>query len=101
VPLPGAATDDTQFKLLKEWLASYKPEELFNRDLSSDASAAHESHTAAKELIDERALRIIPKNQQKRMGMVDEAYRGFKKLEAPKWQDFGVERGEEISNMKS
>lgn len=35
------------------------------------------------------------------MGMVDAAYRGFKKLEAPKWQDFAVERGEEISNMKA
>ena len=35
------------------------------------------------------------------MGMVDEAYRGFKKLEAPKWQDYGVEQGEEISNMKA
>ncbi|OCF37972.1 phosphoketolase [Kwoniella heveanensis CBS 569] len=87
VPLPAAAKDDKEFELLQQWLKSYGPDELF--------------HTEASGIIDEVALRIIPKDQQKRMGMVDATYRGFTPLEAPDWKDFTHSIDEPISNMKA
>ncbi|WVR00042.1 hypothetical protein IAU59_007184 [Kwoniella sp. CBS 9459] len=87
VPLPEAAKDDKEFELLQQWLKSYGPEELF--------------HTEASGIIDDVALRIIPKDQQKRMGMVDATYRGFTPLEAPDWKEFTHGLEEPVSNMKA
>jgi xylulose-5-phosphate/fructose-6-phosphate phosphoketolase len=84
-----------------EWLNSYKPHEIFNTDISSAHSAAHDSTLGAKALIDNKALRIIPDDQQRRMGMVDWTYRGLKELKTPDWKKYGVEQGKELSNMKA
>ncbi|KAK6910444.1 hypothetical protein I203_104476 [Kwoniella mangroviensis CBS 8507] len=87
VPLPKAAADDKEFGLLEQWLKSYGPQELF--------------HTDASGIIDDVALRIIPKDQQRRMGMVDATYRGFQPLQAPDWKDFTHKLDEPVSNMKA
>jgi xylulose-5-phosphate/fructose-6-phosphate phosphoketolase len=52
VPLPAAATDDEQFKLLEEWLKEYKPEELFDLKITSADSRAHDSTHKSEALID-------------------------------------------------
>nr|XP_019011514.1 phosphoketolase [Kwoniella pini CBS 10737]OCF50295.1 phosphoketolase [Kwoniella pini CBS 10737] len=87
VPLPEAAKDDKEFKLLQDWLKSYGPEELF--------------HTEASGIIDDVALRIIPKDQQRRMGMTDATYRGFQPLKTPDWKAFTHKLDEPVSNMKA
>ncbi|KAK8854752.1 hypothetical protein IAR55_003491 [Kwoniella newhampshirensis] len=101
VPLPAAAKDDKEFELLEKWLTSYGPDELFDTEVDSGASKAHNSHNKADGIITSKALRIIPKDQQKRMGMVDATYRGFKPLEVPDWKDFTHSTDKEVSNMKA
>lgn len=100
VPLPLAASDEDEFKLLEEWLNSYKPHEIFN-SVDSSHSATRDATLGAKALITNKALRIIPNDQEKRMGMVDWTYRGFKELKTPDWKEYGIEQGKEISNMKA
>lgn len=75
VPLTSAATDDEEFRMLEDWLRSYKPHELFSIETSNASSGAHEPAKKALDLISEKALRIIPKTQQRRMGMVDAGLR--------------------------
>lgn len=100
VPLPLAAKDDEEFKILEEWLNSYKPHEIFHSANASD-SAANDPTLGAQNLIDKKALRIIPNDREKRMGMVDWTYRGFKELKTPDWKEYGIEQGKEFSNMKA
>jgi xylulose-5-phosphate/fructose-6-phosphate phosphoketolase len=69
--LPKAATDDGEFDLLVKWLESYSPKHLFNVETSNGDSRAHAIGSTASAVIDEKALRIIPKDQKRRMGMVD------------------------------
>jgi xylulose-5-phosphate/fructose-6-phosphate phosphoketolase len=71
VPLPEAATDDGEFDLLVKWLESYNPKHLFNTEAKSSSTKAHAMGNTAGAVIDEKALRIIPKDQKRRMGMVD------------------------------
>ena len=71
VPLPEAATDEAEFGLLVKWLESYNPKHLFNTDVKNDSTRAHAMGASADAVIDEKALRIIPKDQKRRMGMVD------------------------------
>jgi xylulose-5-phosphate/fructose-6-phosphate phosphoketolase len=99
--LPGAATDDTQLDLLIKWLESYHPKELFNPDYHSSQTGAHTPGKVAEGLIDPVALRIIPSDTERRMGMVDEAYRKYEPLQLPKWTEFGKEVNEEFSAMKA
>ncbi|WVO23080.1 uncharacterized protein IAS62_004425 [Cryptococcus decagattii] len=87
VPLPKAGAEGEEFELLKKWLRSYGPEELF--------------HIEAKGIIDSKALRIIPKDQQRRMGMVNATYRGFIPLKTPEWKEYGHDVEEKVSNMKA
>lgn len=87
VPLPAAATDPAEFDLLEEWLRSYKPEELFHPD--------------GARILDEKALRIIPKNHQFRLGQVKATYAGFTPLTSPDWKPFAHEKGTIVSNMKA
>nr|XP_019044735.1 phosphoketolase [Kwoniella bestiolae CBS 10118]OCF23665.1 phosphoketolase [Kwoniella bestiolae CBS 10118] len=101
VPLPEAANDDKEFGLLQKWLKSYGPHELFHTEVDSGASKAHNSVNKASGIIDDVALRIIPKDQQRRMGMVDATYRGFQPLKAPDWKDFTHKLDEPVSNMKA
>lgn len=71
VPLPAAATDEKEFGLLQQWLESYHPSHLFNTSVKGDSTSAQAVGATADGVIDNKALRIIPKDQQRRMGMVD------------------------------
>jgi len=83
VPLPAAATDDAQLKLLNQWLSSYKPHELFEAD------------GTPKEIV----TSIIPEKAENRMGQRRETYAGFTPLAVPDWKDFALEAGTEASCM--
>lgn len=83
VPLPAAATDDQQLELLNEWLESYKPAELFNKDGSP---------------ID-NITSVIPEDPELRMGQRKETYAGFTPIKVPDWKKFCVARGSEESCM--
>ncbi|KIR29109.1 phosphoketolase [Cryptococcus deuterogattii 99/473] len=101
VPLPKAGAEGEEFELLKKWLHSYGPEELFHVEVDSNTSQAHNAGNKAEGIIDSRALRIIPKDQQRRMGMVNATYRGFLPLETPEWKEYGHDVEEKVSNMKA
>ncbi|WVQ82132.1 hypothetical protein IAT38_004260 [Cryptococcus sp. DSM 104549] len=101
VPLPTAGKEGEEFDLLKQWLESYNPKDLFNAEVDSGESKAHNALNKAQGVIEAKALRIIPKDQQKRMGMVDATYRGFEPLKTPEWKDYGHKVDEEVSNMKA
>jgi xylulose-5-phosphate/fructose-6-phosphate phosphoketolase len=83
VPLPAAATDDQELVLLNEWLESYKPAELFNKDGSP------------KDIVSS----ILPENHELRMGQRRETYAGYTPIKVPDWKSFAVERGAEASCM--
>jgi xylulose-5-phosphate/fructose-6-phosphate phosphoketolase len=99
--LPSAASDDKQLELLVKWLESYHPKELFNTEYSSSNTGAHNPGKTADGLINAKALRIIPTDTERRMGMLDVAYRAYKPLDLPDWEQFGKEVGEEVSAMKA
>lgn len=101
VPLPGAVKSEDEFKLLIEWLESYHPKELFDTGVTSRETHTREAISKASGIIHESALRIIPKDMSRRMGMVEETYCGFKPLKTPNWKEFAIEQGTEMSNMKA
>lgn len=59
---------------------SYGPEELFHVEVDSNTSQAHEAVNKAEGIIDGKALRIIPKDQQRRMGMVNVSALGSQEM---------------------
>lgn len=60
VPLPSAAQDDEQFKLLQDWLGSYKVEEFLDTTVDSKQSSAHDASQRASSLIKEEVcLEIV------------------------------------------
>jgi len=83
VPLTRAKTDPKHLEQLKEWLTSYKPEELFKKDGSP---------------ID-NILSIIPENDEKKLGQLKETYDPYVGVKVPDWKKYGVEKGSEISAM--
>ncbi|KAK6354050.1 hypothetical protein TWF730_008469 [Orbilia blumenaviensis] len=87
VPLPGAREDSTQLELLEEWLKSYKIEELID------------SHDGT---LDADITSVIPKDNERRIGQVPEAYKGYRHLDLPNWMDFAAEsNGKDVSGMQS
>ncbi|EMD34065.1 hypothetical protein CERSUDRAFT_117575 [Gelatoporia subvermispora B] len=84
VPLPGAKDDPEELKQLQEWLASYKPEQLFDSE--------------GKPV--EAILQVIPENDEKKLGQRKEAYAAYTPLDVPDWTPFGVEQGTQQSCMK-
>ncbi|TFY59486.1 hypothetical protein EVJ58_g5744 [Rhodofomes roseus] len=84
VPLPGAKKDPQQLKLLQEWLRSYKPEELFDKN----------------GVPNEKILSTIPQKDDKKAGMRKEVYAGYMPLDVPDWTPKSVERGNQESCMK-
>ncbi|KAK2742384.1 hypothetical protein FQN55_007918 [Onygenales sp. PD_40] len=85
VPLPAAKKDEDELKALQAWLSSYKPEELFTKDGG----------------IVEDINRIIPRNDEKRLGQRDVVYQSYKPVNLPDWKKFGVEKFTQESSMKS
>ena len=89
MPLPLAASDDEQFRMLQSWLASYKPTTLFDK-----SNAAHS-------VILPKVTSILPKDDLK-LGLIKESWRGFEPLDLPdSWKSFASEKDEEISPMKA
>lgn len=82
VPLPNVKTDNEEFQLLKEWLHSYHPEQLFDTNGSP---------------VQELVQAIPPENL--RMGQRPETYSNYEPLDLADWKDFVVE-GKEASEMK-
>ena len=84
VPLPEAKTDAQERTMLLDWLRSYGPTELFGKDgIPNDA-----------------ILSLIPKEESKRLGMREEAYKAYTPLDVPDWKQFAVEKGSAQSCMK-
>lgn len=73
--------------MLKNWLASYHPESLF--DPSSDPFVKNE------------VTKIVPKDESRRLGIVKDAWANHKPLDVPVWLDYASEKGHEISAMKA
>ncbi len=84
VPLPEAKTDANERAMLLEWLRFYGPAELFGKDgIPNDA-----------------ILSLIPKDESKRLGMREEAYKTYSPLDVPDWRKYAVEKGSLQSCMK-
>lgn len=101
VPLPQAGKDDEQFTLLKTWLESYRIDQLVNAGFHSRESGAHDASSAAEGLISSTALRIVPSNVERRMGMIAEAYKAYTPLDVADWKQFGRKADEDYSAMKA
>ncbi|TFK27778.1 phosphoketolase [Coprinopsis marcescibilis] len=82
VPLPKAASQD--LSVLRDWLLSYKPQDLFN-----------ENGIPCPEV-----LSIIPEVNNKKLGQREECFDSYKPLLTPDWKKFGVDKGVEESCMK-
>lgn len=65
VPLPKAATDDYELSVLKDWLESYGPKELFDAS-ANDKDAISTSLPA--DVFNAKVLRIIPAKEERRLG---------------------------------
>ena len=84
VPLPESKTDASERAMLQEWLRSYGPKELFGESgVPNDA-----------------ILSIVPKEEGKRLGMREEAFKAYTPLDVPDWKQFAVEKGSAQSCMK-
>lgn len=85
VPLPKAKSDPEELKALQDWLASYKPRELFDEQ--------------GKPRLE--VVRLIPEVNEKKLGQRNESYAGYRPLDLPEWKQFVVEQGTEESCMKA
>lgn len=83
VPLPKAGEDETQLGLLREWLESYKIDEL----LEDDGRPV------------QRILDTMPQRDERKLGQVKDTYAPDVGLEAVDWRSFTVERKSTASCM--
>ena len=84
VPLPNAKTSDEELQALQNWLASYKPQELFT-----------EAGGPTQDI-----LRIVPEVNAKKMGQRKESYANYTPLVTPDWKTLGAQKGSQESCMK-
>lgn len=84
MPLPKAKSDKDHLDLLQQWLAGYKPDDLF---------------TADGDIIDE-IKSVIPTKNEKKLGQRIEVYNSYVPPKLPDWTMFGVEKGTDESAMK-
>lgn len=82
-----ARTDKGQLQQLKDWLASYKPLELF------DPSASN--------IVKDKTIAILPKDPSKRLGQRKITYDGYQALQCPDWIPFATKKNQEESPMKA
>lgn len=66
VPLPGAAKSDDELASLEKWLLSYNPKDLF--DVAKNDKHATGSSSLPADVINDKALRIVPVDETRRMG---------------------------------
>ncbi|KAG8984365.1 hypothetical protein FRB94_008013 [Tulasnella sp. JGI-2019a] len=91
VPLPKAQTDDHQFAALVEWLKSYKVDELFDE---------HKVHAGHGWFVKDDVMKIVPKEQAIRPGMVKDSYAMYHPLHLTEFAKFATEE-KEASLMKA
>ncbi|KAF4613835.1 hypothetical protein D9613_007622 [Agrocybe pediades] len=85
VPLPGAKTSGKELRALQDWLSSYKPQELFNKEgIPNDA-----------------ILSVVPEVNEKKLGQRKESYAAYTPLKTPDWKDGCVDKGSQESCMKA
>ncbi|KAK4224290.1 phosphoketolase [Podospora fimiseda] len=84
VPLPKAGTDDGQLKILEDWLSSYQVKDR----LIVDGKPT------------ETVTRILPQDEERRLGQLETTYVPYKELKAVDWKPFGVDKGSEQSCMQ-
>ncbi|KAK9895905.1 D-xylulose 5-phosphate/D-fructose 6-phosphate phosphoketolase [Cystobasidium minutum MCA 4210] len=87
VPLMQARTDKGQLQQLKDWLASYKPLELFD--------------PSANNIVKPKTIAILPKDPSKRLGQRKITYDGYQPLNCPEWIPFATKKNQEESPMKA
>jgi xylulose-5-phosphate/fructose-6-phosphate phosphoketolase len=85
VPLASPATVPEQFDLLKQWLESYSPADIF----SSEAG------TLSK--ID---AYVVPSNSAKKMGQRKETYDAYHNIDLPDWKNLTKGKGSDASSTK-
>lgn len=85
VPLPAAKSSVEELHALQDWLASYKPQELF-----TEAGAPVET-----------VLSIIPEVNAKKLGQRKEAYANYTPLIMPDWKPLCAQKGSQESCMKA
>lgn len=85
VPLPKASSDKEELGQLQDWLREYQPDTLFKGDGSPS----------------DNVTKVIPKDASKRMGVIKDAFSGYKPLDLPDWIEMGEGRGHEVSSMKA
>jgi len=83
VPLPKAGTSDNQLEALDEWLSSYKI-----NDLIQDGKPT------------ERVVRILPKEDERKLGQLKTTYDPYVPLKTVDWKEFTVDKGSENSCMQ-
>jgi xylulose-5-phosphate/fructose-6-phosphate phosphoketolase len=83
VPLPKANSDDTQLKALKDWLSSYKINQLLEDGKPTDA-----------------VIEVLPKNDEKKLGQIKATYDPYVGLKAVDWKEYAVEKGADKSCMQ-
>jgi xylulose-5-phosphate/fructose-6-phosphate phosphoketolase len=84
VPLPKAKSDQEQLDILQQWLAGYKPKELF---------------TENGDVIDE-IKSVIPEKDEKKLGQRIESYGKYTAPVLPDWKKFCASQGANESAMK-
>lgn len=85
MPLPKAKSDQGQLDILQQWLAGYKPKELFKEN---------------GDVIDE-IKSVIPENDEKKLGQRIEAYNKYTPPVLPDWKKFCGSQGANESSMKA
>ncbi|KAK0649233.1 XFP N-terminal domain-containing protein [Cercophora newfieldiana] len=83
VPLAKANSDDSQLKVLNEWLTSYKIDELV------------QNGKPVQSILD-----IMPRNDSKKLGQLKDTYNPYIALEKVDWKKFAVEKGADQSCMQ-
>ncbi|KAH8812768.1 putative phosphoketolase [Xylogone sp. PMI_703] len=83
VPLQKAKTDEDQLKELDKWLSAYEPQEVLKDGKPS-----------------EEVLSIIPKDDSRKLGQVQETFNGHLSLDLPDWKEFAADKGTDASQMQ-
>ncbi len=80
-----AKSDDEELKQLQSWLESYQPRDLFTKEGAPT----------------EAVTRIIPTNDNKKLGQATDTVCVREKLEVPDWKKFGAKKGDQASCMST
>ncbi|KAM0281420.1 hypothetical protein ACHAQH_003543 [Verticillium albo-atrum] len=83
VPLKNAKTDEGHLKNLKDWLSNYNISNLLTDGKPNES-----------------ILNILPKTDGKKLGQFKPTYEPYIGLDLPDWRPFGVERGNQDSEMQ-